>query len=97
MGNSDKLPTALINGSNSFCATLPERSLLLGIRASLASILWASCSRDISKLKIATGSFCCLAILAAIQRQKEVLPIAGLPATIIKSERPKPLVIASKS
>ena len=97
IGNSDKLATALINGSNSFWLILPERKRLLAILASPDNILWVNCSRDISKLKTATGNFCSLAILEAILRQKLVLPIEGLPAIIIKSERLKPLVMASRS
>ena len=64
--------------------------------ASLERMRLTSWSFVISRLNTATGTFCFFATLVAMFRAKEVLPIPGRAARMIRSERPKPVSMVSR-
>ena len=77
---------------------LPERSRVVSMPDSVESSRAASCDLDISRLKIALAALNLIAAFAAIPKARDVLPMLGLAARMIKSERWKPpAVILSRS
>ncbi len=73
------------------------RTLLLSTPDREHSIRWASCCLDISRLKIATGTFFIIAMCSAMLTANAVLPIDGRAAMMIISPACRPLVISSSS
>src|SRR3972149_10223488 len=84
--DSERRPAALVRSGQSDFERYPVLTLPAFILASEQSILITSCSRDISRLSMAIVFFLFTPIWAAIFIQNAVFPIAGLPATIIRSE-----------
>ena len=74
----------------------PVRKAWLSMAASLDSTRFTSWSFVISRLKIATGTFCFLATLVAMFRANDVLPMPGRAARMIRSDRPRPVSMVSK-
>src|SRR3989338_3044234 len=97
MGASENLPAALTRCGQSVWERKPVLTLLASTLAWEQSILWASCSLDISRLKTATPCFSTIPTCSAMQHAKALLPIEGLPATTISSPPCNPDVILSKS
>ena len=76
---------------------LPTRSFLLDTRASDESRRLTICSRDISRLKNATGRLLLTATLRAMFSAKLVLPMPGRAPTMIISDRLRPVVSSSRA
>ena len=71
--------------SQSVSSSVPMRSFLLSMSASLESIRVASCSRDISSWKMTTVFPLRLAAFTAMFRAMAVLPMPGRAASRIRS------------
>ena len=76
---------------------LPFLIFMLETLASVPSTLIASCSLVISSEKKSTLRLPIAATFLAMFSAKEVLPIAGLAPTIIRSERLRPVSTLSRS
>ncbi len=96
-GASESSPTALVSLGQSSSWRLPLRILWASMRARLASRRMVSCSRGISRLKTATGSLRWRQTCSAMFRTKEVFPMLGRPAMMIRSEACSPEVRSSRS
>ena len=75
----------------------PVRTFCWSIRPRDESIRIASCSAGISMLKTATDNRPCIAASSTMFIANAVFPIEGRPATMTRSPRCRPAVIASRS
>ena len=82
---------------HSSSVSLPVASFLPSTKLSLASRRMTSCSRDISRLKMATVFLYFFATFRPIFRAKADLPMAGRAATRRRSDLFRPLIFMSKS
>ena len=92
-----KIFMAEVSFGQSLSASLPVRNFPCSICPNEENNRITNCSEDISMLNMATRTPCLMAACSAIFIAKVVLPMEGLPATMIKSESCKPAVSLSKS
>ena len=81
--------------SQSSARRAPVRKAWLSMPASAERMRLVSCSLVISRLKMATGTFCCMATRVAMFSAKLVLPIPGRAARMMRSPRPRPVSTVS--
>ena len=88
---------ALCNCCHSYSSSCPLRSLLPEISASIEMRREANCRLDISNEKMAIDFLKSVAAFLANDSTKEVFPIPGLAARMIKSLGCQPDVIRSRA
>ena len=88
---------AIQSFAHSSSLSFPVASFCSSTKASLANKRMASCSRDISRLKMATVFLYFFATLTPMFRAKADLPMAGRAATSRRSDLFRPLIRVSKS
>ena len=94
-GSVLRKPALVASFTQSFPFILPFLRVFESTRASVESILVASCSFDISRLKVTTSFSARLATFVAIFIANEVFPIPGRAAMIIRSDLLRPDVMES--
>ena len=92
----DSTSIAMFISSQSRLSSLPVLRLCMSTLDSMESSLCPSCSLDISRLNIMTEALPLTAAFSASERAKAVLPMAGLAASIIRSDFCSPEVIVSR-
>ena len=90
-------PAARASREYSSPSSRPRLSRCASTRASAQRKRCTSCSFDISRLKMATGTSRSMATNCATLSTHDVLPIDGRPATIARSPAWSPVVILSRS
>ncbi len=96
-GASDNICTAEVTRGQSSSSNLPVRMLCWSMRPKDDIMRMAKESAGISIENTSTGLRLLIAACSAMFMTRVVLPIEGLPATIIKSAGCKPEVMLSKS
>src|SRR3990172_6389929 len=86
MGASERSPAAWVNLGQSVSERKPVLNRWASTLASDQNSLWAICSFEVSRLKIATGIFNSMATCCAILRAKDVFPMEGLEAMTTRSD-----------
>ena len=92
---SASLPAAVVSFGQSPSRRNPFLTRCESTRASEVSMRMAICSFDISRENIATGLSASMAACWAMLRAKEVFPMLGRPAMMMRSEFWNPDVISS--
>ena len=97
IGDSDSFPAAVTSLGQSVCEKKPVLTLWALTLAMEQSILWASWSFDISRLKYAHGTLATTPACSSIDIARALLPMEGRPATTMRSDFWKPAVMTSRS